>query len=163
MMETETEDDKKFSDDELICPITQEIFRDPVRAADGFVYERDAITRWIFQKGTSPFTRKPLKIDELRPEEKIRRLARRRRHSTVSYDARDDTVSLPPLRVVPIANNRIAPMPATQITPTPVRPFQTVRRVPTIECSKKRIAKLLFALVAICIITGLIVGMVVGM
>ncbi|CAF4494191.1 unnamed protein product, partial [Rotaria socialis] len=149
---TETKDEQNFSDDDLICPITQEIFRDPVRAADGFVYERDAISRWILQKGTSPLTRKPLRIDELRPDEKIRHLARRRRRSTVSYDARNDTVSLPPLRLVPRATN--------QISPIPVRPCQTVPRVPRVECSKKRMVKLLFLLFSICTIVGPIVGMV---
>ncbi|CAF3135514.1 unnamed protein product [Rotaria socialis] len=154
-MKTETKDEQNFSDDDLICPITQEIFRDPVRAADGFVYERDAISRWILQKGTSPLTRKPLRIDELRPDEKIRHLARRRRRSTVSYDARNDTVSLPPLRLVPRATN--------QISPIPVRPCQTVPRVPRVECSKKRMVKLLFLLFSICTIVGPIVGMVLGL
>ncbi|CAF3351421.1 unnamed protein product [Rotaria socialis] len=172
-MKTETKDEQNFSDDDLICPITQEIFRDPVRAADGFVYERDAISRWILQKGTSPLTRKPLRIDELRPDEKIRHLARRRRRSTVSYDARNDTVSLPPLRLVPRATNQISPIPVrpcqtvpsatNQISPIPARPCQTVPRVPRVECSKKRMVKLLFLLFSICTIVGPIVGMVLGM
>ena len=35
---------------ELVCPITQEVFRDPVIAEDGHTYERTAILRW-FQTG----------------------------------------------------------------------------------------------------------------
>ncbi|CAF1551175.1 unnamed protein product, partial [Adineta steineri] len=37
-----------------------ELFRDPVIANDGHVYERVAITKWINEHGTSPFTRQPL-------------------------------------------------------------------------------------------------------
>ena len=44
-------------DEGLICPITQEYFRDPVLAEDGRLYEREAITRWINEHRTSPFTR----------------------------------------------------------------------------------------------------------
>jgi len=32
---------------ELICPITQELMRDPVVAEDGYTYEREAILRWF--------------------------------------------------------------------------------------------------------------------
>lgn len=32
---------------EFICPITQEIMCDPVVAADGFTYEREAIQKWL--------------------------------------------------------------------------------------------------------------------
>ena len=39
------------------CPITQEAMKDPVCAADGQTYEREAIERWLQLKGTSPFTR----------------------------------------------------------------------------------------------------------
>ena len=41
---------------ELKCPITIELMMDPVVAADGFAYERSAITRWLLAKGTSPVT-----------------------------------------------------------------------------------------------------------
>ena len=42
---------------DFICPITQEIMRDPVIALDGHSYERDAITQW-FARGRikSPLT-----------------------------------------------------------------------------------------------------------
>ena len=43
-------------DDELLCPITLEIFRDPVVASDGHTYERKAIEEWIQKNGTSPIT-----------------------------------------------------------------------------------------------------------
>jgi len=40
----------------LICSITHEIFRDPVIAADGHTYEREAIEQWFASKQTSPCT-----------------------------------------------------------------------------------------------------------
>ena len=42
--------------DELKCPITQEIMKNPVVINDGHSYERDAIIRWFDQKKTSPLT-----------------------------------------------------------------------------------------------------------
>tara|TARA_Y100001970_G_C13957912_1_gene711669 strand:- start:320 stop:865 length:546 start_codon:yes stop_codon:yes gene_type:complete len=42
---------------ELICPITQELFIDPVIAEDGQVYEREAIEEWF---RTYPSTRSPI-------------------------------------------------------------------------------------------------------
>ena len=32
---------------DLTCPITRQLFVDPVMAADGFSYERDAIEKWF--------------------------------------------------------------------------------------------------------------------
>ncbi len=51
----------------LICPITLELFDDPVIAEDGNTYERKAITEWITRHGTSPITKKSLTIDQLTP------------------------------------------------------------------------------------------------
>ena len=56
----------------LICPITLELFSDPVRAEDGHTYERKAITEWINRHGTSPITRKSLSIDRLTPNRAIK-------------------------------------------------------------------------------------------
>jgi len=39
---------------EFLCPITQELMRDPVCAADGYTYERKAIEEWLTKKQTSP-------------------------------------------------------------------------------------------------------------
>ena len=67
--QTEEEEDEYIRlvspDKCLICPITQEIFTDPVVAADGHTYERSAILRW-FQLGRSrsPVTNALLKMDE---------------------------------------------------------------------------------------------------
>ncbi|CAF3905867.1 unnamed protein product [Rotaria sp. Silwood1] len=150
-MKNETKRDGEVNHEDLLCPITHEIYRDPVRATDGFVYERDAITRWILQKGTSPFTRQPLKIDELKPDDKLRHLARRRRHSTVSYDAHDNTVSLPPLRRVPRPVPQIAPI---------ITHGRTYR---TRVISKKLIFRIVLIIIAISITVGPILGMALGM
>ena len=40
----------------LKCPITQEVFRRPVVAADGHTYEREELTRWLRGHSTSPLT-----------------------------------------------------------------------------------------------------------
>ena len=56
----------------LICPITLELFMDPVIAEDGNTYERNAITQWIHQHGTSPITKKPMNIDRLTPNHTIK-------------------------------------------------------------------------------------------
>ncbi|UJR18693.1 hypothetical protein I4U23_005600 [Adineta vaga] len=90
--------EQNIDNDDLICPITMELFRDPVIANDGRVYERSAITQWINEHGTSPFTRQPLQLNELLPDDHLRELAARRRNSVVSYNAQHSTVTLPPLR-----------------------------------------------------------------
>ncbi|CAF3083732.1 unnamed protein product, partial [Rotaria sp. Silwood2] len=146
-MKNETSQDKEVNHEDLLCPITHEIYRDPVKAADGFVYERAAITRWILQKGTSPFTRQPLKIDELKPDDKLRHLARRRRHSIVSYDAHNSTISLPPLRRVPRSVSQVAPI------TTLVHTYRAT------VISKMLIFRIVLVIIAISITIGPIVGM----
>ena len=44
--------------EDLCCPITHAVFRDPVVAADGHTYERAAIWLWLWHRGrrTSPVT-----------------------------------------------------------------------------------------------------------
>ena len=80
---------------DLICPITLQVFRDPVRAKDGHVYERQAIIKWIVQHGTSPLTRQPLALDDLQTDEHIKDLTKQRRISTVSFDVGNEQVTLP--------------------------------------------------------------------
>ncbi|CAF1153628.1 unnamed protein product [Rotaria magnacalcarata] len=60
--------------DALLCPITSDIFKDPVLAEDGHTYERQAIVQWIRQEGTSPITREPLSEKKLRRNHTIRKL-----------------------------------------------------------------------------------------
>jgi hypothetical protein len=72
------------SNDDFICPITYQIFRDPVIAGDGYTYERAAIVRWILENGTSPFTRQPLNLNELQADDYLKNLAAQRRSSSTS-------------------------------------------------------------------------------
>ncbi len=51
--------------DALSCPITLELFRDPVMAQDGHTYERKAIGEWIQKNGTSPITSQKLSVEHL--------------------------------------------------------------------------------------------------
>jgi hypothetical protein len=41
----------------ITCPITHEIFKNPVRANDNITYEKHAILEWLKNKNTSPCTR----------------------------------------------------------------------------------------------------------
>ena len=93
--------DLNITVNDLFCPTTLELFRDPVIAGDGHVYEREAITQWILEHGTSPLTRERLQINELQPDFHLRQLANRRRNSTVSYQASENHVTFPVLGRVP--------------------------------------------------------------
>jgi len=52
---------------EFCCCITSEPFSDPVCCADGFTYERSAITSWLRNHDTSPLTGSPLPSKALVP------------------------------------------------------------------------------------------------
>ena len=45
--------------DEFICPITQEVFKDPVMDNMGRTFERNAILEWLSENGTCPMSREP--------------------------------------------------------------------------------------------------------
>ena len=51
-----------------ICPITKDIMKDPVLAADGFSYEREAIAKWFsLGRKTSPVTNLALECTQVFP------------------------------------------------------------------------------------------------
>ncbi|XP_062303358.1 WD repeat, SAM and U-box domain-containing protein 1 isoform X1 [Osmerus eperlanus] len=59
--------------DEFLCPITRELMRDPVIAADGYSYEREAMESWISTKNrTSPMTNLPLQTTLLTPNRTLK-------------------------------------------------------------------------------------------
>lgn len=60
-------------DDSLLCPITLQLFCDPVLVQDGHTYERQAITEWIKTKGTSPVTGQKLSLEHLYPNYAIKK------------------------------------------------------------------------------------------
>lgn len=43
-----------------ICPISQQIFLEPVLCQDGQIYEKQMIQKWIEENPTSPITRQPI-------------------------------------------------------------------------------------------------------
>ncbi|KAM4558720.1 WD repeat, SAM and U-box domain-containing protein 1 [Odontesthes bonariensis] len=59
--------------DEFLCPVTRELMKDPVIAADGYSYEREAIESWIRGKNkTSPMTNLPLQTTLLTPNRSLK-------------------------------------------------------------------------------------------
>ncbi|XP_035531878.1 WD repeat, SAM and U-box domain-containing protein 1-like [Morone saxatilis] len=59
--------------DEFLCPITRELMKDPVIAADGYSYERESIENWIRGKSkTSPMTNLPLQTTLLTPNRSLK-------------------------------------------------------------------------------------------
>ncbi|CAF4150727.1 unnamed protein product [Adineta steineri] len=60
--------------DSCKCPITDEIFDDPVIGDDGHTYERKAITEWLRKNRTSPITREPMDINSLKTNYAIKKV-----------------------------------------------------------------------------------------
>ncbi|NXG35406.1 WSDU1 protein, partial [Dromaius novaehollandiae] len=59
--------------DEFLCPITRELMKDPVIAADGYSYEKDAMENWINNKRrSSPMTNLPLRSLLLTPNRTLK-------------------------------------------------------------------------------------------
>ncbi|XP_072020781.1 WD repeat, SAM and U-box domain-containing protein 1-like [Amphiura filiformis] len=64
--------------DEYLCPITREIMRDPVIAADGYSYERSSIESWLRGgTNTSPMTNAPLTSNHLTPNRSLKMIIQR--------------------------------------------------------------------------------------
>ena len=63
--------------DDYMCPITTEIMADPVCTADGFTYEREAISEWLCTRDTSPLTGVRLESKKMIPNIILRRIIRR--------------------------------------------------------------------------------------
>uniref|UniRef100_A0A8C5H5M0 WD repeat, SAM and U-box domain-containing protein 1 n=1 Tax=Gouania willdenowi TaxID=441366 RepID=A0A8C5H5M0_GOUWI len=59
--------------DEFLCPITRELMKEPVIAADGYSYEREAIEGWINTRNrSSPMTNLPLLTTLLTPNHTLK-------------------------------------------------------------------------------------------
>ncbi|KAG2438743.1 hypothetical protein HXX76_005288 [Chlamydomonas incerta] len=56
----------------FLCPITQDVMEDPVVAADGYTYERLAITEWVSRSPTSPLTNMRLDHTQVVPNLTLR-------------------------------------------------------------------------------------------
>jgi hypothetical protein len=77
----------KLNENLLMCPINHSIYKDPViLVGDGFTYEREAITRWLNIKVTSPVTNKRLKSCKLVQNKAIRSILHSLKHELSSAD-----------------------------------------------------------------------------
>mmetsp|Transcript_55447 Transcript_55447/g.120873 ORF Transcript_55447/g.120873 Transcript_55447/m.120873 type:complete len:328 (-) Transcript_55447:80-1063(-) len=69
---------------ECMCPISRSLLRDPVMAADGHTYEREAIIRWLTRHNTSPMTGLPVPNRIIVPNMMARKMARILREAGVA-------------------------------------------------------------------------------
>jgi hypothetical protein len=58
---------------ELCCPITLELFSDPVQTIHGMTYERSAIVEWLKKHDTDPLSNEPLRVKAVWPDEDMRK------------------------------------------------------------------------------------------
>jgi len=77
----------------FVCPITKEIMRDPVVDSDGVSYERAAVEAWVREHGTSPVTRRPLSLSDLRPNRALLDLIAAHRADHPELAAGDDAAA----------------------------------------------------------------------
>lgn len=54
------------------CPISWELFKDPVILEDGFTYERESITEWLTKHKTSPNTNRRVYSTKLIPNQSLK-------------------------------------------------------------------------------------------
>lgn len=59
---------------DFLCPITEEIFINPVMIDDGNTYEKDAIEVWLKNHNTSPTTNSTLSSKDVMPNLTLQRL-----------------------------------------------------------------------------------------
>ena len=93
---------------EFVCPITLAGLVDPVVAADGHTYEREAILRWFRSNATSPKTREPLRARAVVPNHAVR---------TQIAAWREARGLSPPERWIPPPEPQPAPEPEPQPQP----------------------------------------------
>lgn len=60
----------------FVCPLTLDVFEDPVVAMDGITYERAAVERWLETHNTSPYHGAPLTSNHVVPNIAMRQLTR---------------------------------------------------------------------------------------
>lgn len=58
--------------EDLVCPLTQELLKDPVVLEDGVTYERKAITDWLTRSNISPMTNNTLSSKAMVPNRALR-------------------------------------------------------------------------------------------
>lgn len=63
-----------FVPPQFVCPITEEVMRDPVTTSDGHTFERSSIEKWFREHSTSPMTGMRLEHTGLAPAIALRQL-----------------------------------------------------------------------------------------
>jgi len=63
---------RQIVDCNIVCPLTARVMEDPVFAADGWSYEREAIAQWLTKHATSPVTSAPLAHNRLVPNHQLK-------------------------------------------------------------------------------------------
>ena len=58
----------------LSCPLTLDMFVDPVTTPYGHTFERKAIVEWVQETNQCPLTRQPLSVDALTPARTMKAL-----------------------------------------------------------------------------------------
>ena len=136
--------------DWLLCPITQELMRDPVITTDGHAYERTAITTWLQKHNTSPATglvlehHTPGTLPVLYPVHALRGLVREwedeqksKRVAAVAQQWAGPPTPPPPAP---------APLPAPPPPPTTAAPQSIVKVLTSLGYDKRAAVKAMFVL-----------------
>ncbi|XP_074602382.1 WD repeat, SAM and U-box domain-containing protein 1-like isoform X2 [Brevipalpus obovatus] len=71
------DDNSLIVPEELYCPITHEVMKEPVVASDGYSYEQEAISRWVASNDTSPMTNEIFEDKNLIPNRTLKLLIKR--------------------------------------------------------------------------------------
>lgn len=61
-------------DEDMVCPITGELMKDPWVDPEGNSYEKAAIFEWLEKNMTSPITRKALKKEQMAPNRALKKI-----------------------------------------------------------------------------------------
>ena len=90
-LQEKNRDVNSYSDvqDLLVCPLTMELFVDPVSTPTGHTYERGAIQLWLRDHNTDPLTNLVLASSSLTPNHVARQMAQAVRDKARSKDAED--------------------------------------------------------------------------
>jgi len=100
-------DELSDEDSENCCPITLTLFKEPVIASDGFMYEADSVKQLIRNKQVSPITRESLKKEYFPAKQKKSEvIAFREKRAAALLQFAEDTVSSEP-RMAGMALDRV--------------------------------------------------------
>ena len=84
-------------EESITCPITQMPMKNPVTGSDGQTYEKDAIIRWLNEKGTSPHDRSTMLIVSLKPNSAIRFICDKYHNNEFGQIGQSINSSIPPI------------------------------------------------------------------